>query len=99
MSFLRPIELSEPKVIRGETSPTAGEPISVAIEGIVFEVAIYNLSEDYNLYVSFDFGDTYVTVEPDSFLRVLFGAFPDPLLLLKSDGASQPFEIVYRLVG
>ena len=95
--FLKPLELSEPKVVEGTTSDTAGEPVPVFIEGIVFEVIIVNKSVDYSLYVSFDFGDTYIEVPPDSALPILFGSFADPLILFKSDGASQPFKIIYRL--
>jgi len=98
MSFAqRLLELSEPKSITGTTSSTAGEPTPISISGNVFEVVIYNKSIDYNLYVSFDFGDTWVTIPPDCAHARLFGSLPDPVILVKSDGASQPFEVHYRL--
>jgi len=98
MSFaLRPLELSVPKAISGTTSATAGEPTAITISGDVFEVTIYNMSADYNLYVSFDFGDTWITIPPDCAHSRIFGSLPDPVILVKSDGASQPFEIHYRL--
>jgi len=93
----RILELSEPKSVTGTTSSTAGEPTPVTITGIVFEVEVYNQSTDYNLYVSFDLGDTWITVPPDSLLQALLGGMADPVILLRSDGASQPFMIVYRL--
>jgi len=95
--FLRPLELTPPKVIEGTTSDTAGEPTSVTIDGIVFDMVIINKSIDYSLYVSFDFGNTYIEIPPDSALPILFGSFANPLILIKSDGASQPYKIIYRL--
>ena len=94
---LRPLELSPPRVVRGETSSTAGEPTAVTLEGVVFELLVRNKSLDYSLYVSLDYGDTYDEVPPDSQARYLLGAMADPLILLKSDGASQPYELVYRV--
>jgi len=92
----RLLELSEPKVISGTTSSTAGEPTPVTITGAVFEVEVYNTSTDYSLYVSFNLGDSWLTVPPDCELDVLLGGMADPVLLVRSDGASQPFIIVYR---
>jgi len=98
MSFAqRLLELSEPKTITGTTSSTAGTPTIITISGNVFEVVIYNKSVDYSLYVSFDFGDTWITIPPDCAHSRIFGSFPDPVLLVKSDGASQTFEIHYRV--
>jgi len=98
MSFAqRLLELSEPKSISGTTSSTAGTPTAVTVSGNVFEVVIYNRSVDYNLYVSFDFGDTWVTIPPDCAHARILGSFADPVLLVKSDGVSQTFEIHYRL--
>jgi len=91
------LELSEPKSIAGATSSTAGAPTAITISGTVFEVGIYNQSADYSLYVSFDFGDTWITVPPDSVLQALLGGMADPVILLRSDGSSQPFMIVYRV--
>ena len=95
--FLKPLELSVPKTVSGTTSSTAGEPTTVTIEGNVFELTVRNKSVDYSLYVSFDYGDTWVEIPPDSYLPMLFGSLPDPLILVKSDGSSQPYEIIYRL--
>jgi len=95
--FLKPLELSPPKYIEGSTSSNVNEPIPVTIEGNVFEMIIYNKSLDYNIYVSFDYGDTYIKIEPDHALRCLFGSLPDPLILIKSDGANVSYEIIYRL--
>jgi len=98
MSFAeRLLELSEPKAISGTTSSTANTSSAITIGGNVFEITIYNKSIDYNLYVSFDFGDTWITIPPDSAHLRIFGSFPDPVLLVKSDGASQTFEIHYRV--
>jgi len=98
MSFAeRLLELSEPKSISGTTSSTAGTPTAITISGNVFEIVIYNKSTDYNLYISFDFGDTWITIPPDCAHSRIFGSFPDPVILVKSDGASQPFEVYYRL--
>jgi len=95
--FLKPLKLSSPKQVSGTTSSTAGEPTSVSIEGIVFEMVVVNKSEDYSLYVSFDMGDTYIEIPPDSYLPIIFGSFADPTILVKSDGASQDYNIIYRI--
>jgi hypothetical protein len=63
----------------------------------VFELVVWNRSADYDLYVSFDFGSTWVRVPADSIASIFLGSFPDPLILVKSDGASQYFAIIYRL--
>jgi len=98
MSFSdRRLELSEPQVVSGTTPSTAGTPTVVSIQGNVFELEVYNQSMDYTLYFSLDFGNTWVPVPPESVATVVLGSFPDPLVLVKSDGASQPFTIIYRL--
>jgi len=91
------LELSEPKSISRTTSSTAGEPTPITISGNVFEVSIYNKSVDYDMYVSFDFGDTWITIPPDTMHMQILGSFSDPVLLVKSDGASQAYEVRYRL--
>jgi len=93
----RILELSEPKSISGTTGSTAGVPTPVSLSGVVFEVEVYNMSTDYSLYVSFNLGDSWLTVPPDCELDVMLGDMADPVLLVRSDGESQPFIIVYRL--
>jgi hypothetical protein len=97
VSGQEPLELSILYAIEGTTPPTAGTPVTVRISGNVFELVALNRSADYDMYVSLDFGATWIRVPPDCALRVTLGAFPDPLVLVKSDGASQPFAIIYRL--
>jgi len=96
-SLLAPLELSPPYVYEGTTSSSAGTPTPISIKGIVFELAVWNRSADYDLYVSLDFGSTWVRVPADSIASIFLGSFPDPLILVKSDGASQSFTIIYRL--
>ncbi len=95
--FLKPLELSEPKSISITTSSTAGEPTPVSISGSVFELIVINRSADYDAYVSFDFGATWVRVPADCAAPFLLGSLADPLLLVKSDGSSQKIDIVYRV--
>jgi len=96
-SLLSPLELSPPHSVEGTTSSTAGSPTPVSIKGNVFELVVWNRSADYDLYVSLDLGSTWVRVPADSIATLFLGSFPDPLVLVKSDGASQPFSIMYRL--
>lgn len=96
-SLLSPLELSPPYSVEGTTSSTAGTPTPISIKGNVFEIVVWNRSADYDMYVSLDFGATWVRVPADSVATIFLGSFADPLVLVKSDGASQPFSIVYRL--
>ena len=96
-SLLSPLELSPPYVYEGTTSGTAGTPTPVPIKGNVFELVVWNRSADYDLYVSLDLGSTWVRVPADSMAAFFLGSFADPLILVKSDGTSQPFTIYYRL--
>ena len=97
LGMLRPVELSPPKSISGTTSSTAGDVIPISIEGNVFELVVRNKSLDYSLYISLDFGDTWIEIPADSQAVFLLGGLADPVILVKSDGASQSFVIVYRL--
>jgi hypothetical protein len=96
-SLQPPLELSVPYAIEGATPSTAGTPVPVQIRGNAFELVALNRSADYDMYVSLDLGVTWIRVPPDCALRLVLGSFPDPLILIKSDGASQPFAIIYRL--
>jgi len=96
-SLLAPLELSPPYIYEGTTSSSAGTPTAIPIKGNVFELVVWNRSADYDLYVSIDLGSTWVRVPADSIASIFLGSFPDPLILVKSDGASQPFSIIYRL--
>ena len=96
-SLLSPLELSPPYVYEGTTSSSAGTPTPVSLKGNVFELVAWNRSADYDLYVSLDFGSTWVRVPADSAATFLLGSLADPLVLVKSDGASQPFTLIYRL--
>ncbi|MEM0121266.1 MAG: hypothetical protein QW688_07515 [Thermoprotei archaeon] len=69
----------------------------VTIDGLVYDVVVVNRSVDYSLYVSFDGGNRYVEVSPDSALVVVL-ATGNVAVAVKSDGASQPFKLVYRLM-
>jgi len=96
-SLLSPLELSTPYVYEGTTSSTAGSPTPISIKGNVFEFVVWNRSADYDMYVSLDLGSTWVRVPADSMAAFFLGSFPDPLVLVRSDGPSQPFTIYYRL--
>jgi hypothetical protein len=96
-SLLSPLELSPPYVYEDTTSSSAGTPTPIPIKGNVFELVVWNRSADYDMYVSLDLGSTWVRVPADSVATLFLGNFADPLVLVKSDGASQPFAIIYRL--
>lgn len=96
-SLLSPLELSPPYVYEGTTSSTAGTPTPVSIKGNVFDLAVWNRSADYDLYVSLDLGSNWIRVPADSIAPMFLGSLADPLILVKSDGASQSFTIYYRL--
>jgi hypothetical protein len=96
-SLLSPLELSPPYIYESVTSSTAGTPTPVPVKGDVFELVVWNRSADYDMYVSLDLGSTWVRVPADSIATIFLGSFADPLILVKSDGASQPFSIMYRL--
>jgi hypothetical protein len=96
-SLLSPLELSPPYSVEGTTSGTAGTPTPISIRGNVFELVVWNRSADYDMYVSLDFGSTWVRIPADSMATFFLGSFPDPLILVRSDGASQPYTIYYRL--
>ena len=96
-SLLSPLELSPTYVYEGTTSSTAGTPTPIPIKGNVFEIVVWNRSADYDMYVSLDLGSTWVRVPADSMITIFTGSFPDPLILIKSDGASQSYVVFYRL--
>jgi hypothetical protein len=96
-SLLSPLELSPPYVYEGTTSSTAGTPTPISIRGNVFELVVWNRSADYDMYVSLDLGYTWVRVTADSTASIFLGSLAEPLILVKSDGASQSFTIYYRL--
>jgi hypothetical protein len=96
-SLLSPLELSPPYSVEGTTSGTAGTPTPISIKGNVFELVVWNRSADYDMYVSLDFGSTWVRIPADSMATFFLGSLPDPLILVRSDGASQPFTVYYRL--
>ena len=93
----RVLRLSAPVQVVGQTSSTPGEPTLVSIDGVVYDLVVVNRSVDYSLYVSFDGGNRYVEVAPDSALVVVLAA-GNVAVAVKSDGASQPFKVVYRLM-
>jgi hypothetical protein len=96
-SLLSPLELSPPYSVEGTTSSTAGTPTPISIRGNVFELVVWNRSADHDLYVSLDLGSTWVRIPADSMATFFLGSFPDPLILVRSDGASQPYTVYYRL--
>jgi hypothetical protein len=96
-SLLSPLDLSPPYSVEGTTSSTAGSPTPISIRGNVFELVVWNRSADYDMYVSLDFGSTWIRVPADSIVPVFLGSLADPLILVKSDGASQPFTVLYRV--
>jgi hypothetical protein len=96
-SPLSPLELSTPYVYEDTTSSTAGTPTPVSIKSNVFELVVWNRSADYDMYVSLDLGATWVRVPADSTATMFLGCFANQLILVKSDGASQPYTVIYRL--
>jgi len=96
-SLLSPLDLSPPYSVEGTTSSTAGSPTPISIKGNVFEIVVWNRSVDYDMYVSLDLGSTWIRVPADSMITIFTGSFSGPLILIKSDGASQNYVVFYRL--
>ena len=81
------------------TKPNAGEISTVIFNKPVYSIMIENKSTTYTLYVSFDMGETWISLETGDSLSVEpFATKGKPIVLLKSSGASQPVRIIYRLI-
>ena len=87
-----------PKELNITTKSIAGEITTITFKKPVYSVLIENRSEKYALYVSFNMGEDWIKIPCGFGYYDLFASMGKPIILLKSDGESQPVRIVYRLV-
>ena len=94
------MKIGVPKGLTGKTKPTAGEITTITFEKPLYSIVIENESSSYNLYVSLDMGESWIKIRPERYISIEpFTTKGKPIVLLKSDGASQPYQIIYRFVG
>jgi len=93
------MKIGVPKQLDITTKATAGEPRVIIFKKPVYSIIIENKSTSSTLYVSFDMGETWIDIDIDeTFEDEPFQTKGTPIVLLKSDGASQPTRIIYKLV-
>jgi hypothetical protein len=94
------IKVGLPKQLDITTKSTAGAITRVIFDKPVYSILVDNLSTTDTLYVSFDMGETWISLRvSDQPLELEpFATKGKPIVLLKSDGTSQPARIVYRTV-
>ena len=99
------MKVGAPKQLNITTGATAGEITTVAFKKPVYSIMIENKSTTDTLYVSFDMGETWIDLAAGktfpfngSFLEPFVTKGESPIVLLKSDGTSQPARIIYRFV-
>jgi len=91
------MKVGPPKQIDITTKSTAGAISTVIFEKPVYEIVVRNKSTTDTLYVSFDMGETWIDISPETDFSVDNSAEKGkPVVLLKSDGTSQPAAVVYR---
>ena len=89
--------ISVPKALDITTKATAGEITRITFKKPIHTVEIKNKSTTDTLYVSFDFGETWIALDTGEEKK--FENLPKSLkltVLLKSSGVSQPARIIYR---
>lgn len=99
------MKIGMPKQLDITTKTTAGEITTVTFKKPVYSISIENKSSSYTLYASFDMGETWIDIPASAkfpfngaFLKPFATKGESPIVLLKSDGTSQPARIIYRLV-
>jgi len=93
------MKIGVPKQRDVTTKSNAGEISTVIFNKPVYSISIQNKSTTDTLYVSFDMGETWISLETGEKIDVVpFVTKGKPIILLKSSGASQPVKIIYRLV-
>mgnify|MGYP000557146432 CR=1 FL=1 len=93
------MKVGPPKQQDITTKSTAGEITTVIFEKPVYSIIVRNKSTTSVLYASFDMGETWVEIPTSSHFTVEpFAEKGKPIVLLKSDGSSQPAAVVYRLM-
>ncbi len=93
------VKVGVPKQLDITTSSTAGAITTVVFNKPVYSIFIDNKSTTYTLYVSFDMGETWIDIATQDTLPVEpFTTKGKPVVLVKSDGASQNARIIYRFV-
>lgn len=82
------------------TTKNAGEITTLVFEKLVYSIQIKNKGNS-KLYVSFDFGETWVELDPGEEIKVepfVTKSKQKPIVLLKSDGVNEPVRIIYRVI-
>jgi len=93
------LKIGVPKQLDITTKSTAGEITTVIFKKPVYSITIENKSTTDVLYVSFDMGETWIDIDTGaSFSDEPFATKGAPIVLLKSDGTSQPARIIYKFV-
>ena len=92
------LAVSKPKHKNVTTNATAGTVDTITFEAPLNTILIENSSETYDLYVSFDGGTTFKKIRPLQVLAISGIAKSENItsINIKSDGASQPVEILYQ---
>jgi len=93
------MNIGMPKQLNITTKATAGEITRVTFNKPVYSIIVENKSTTDTLYVSFDMGETWIDIATGKAFEVEpFATAGKPIVLLKSDGVSQPARIIYRFV-
>jgi len=94
------MKIGMPHQIDITTKATAGEITVVYFVKPVYYIYIENKSSTYTLYVSFDYGESWIDIATSKTIEFepLSTSGEKPAILIKSDGASQPARIIYREV-
>lgn len=94
------MKIGVPKQVDITTGATAGEITRVTFQKPIYSILVENKSTTNTLYVSFDMGETWIDIETGSNFSVepFVTKGESPIVLLKSDGTSQPVRIIYRFV-
>ena len=92
------LAVSKPKHKNVTTNATAGTVDTITFDAPLNTILIENSSETYDLYVSFDGGTTFKKIRPLQVLAISGIAKSENItsISIKSDGASQPVEILYQ---
>jgi len=93
------MKIGVPKQLNITTEETAGEITKIIFKKPVYSIIIENKSDTNTLYVSFDMGESWIDIATGEAFEVEpFVTKGKPIVLLKSDGASQQCRIIYRFV-
>lgn len=99
-AILERLKLSKPRLKNITTNSSAGTVDTVTLDSSpVASIMIHNKSDSYTLYVSFDGGTNFKSIAPGGVLSVdrIDKSENFTSIAVKSDGASQPVEIIYQV--